>query len=259
MKKLLSTGKLVALAAGLVSIAQVASADTVSYTYTGETGGGVSMDIKINGSSQGTYASVGQFIMTTSNPNYSSTLLTYCTDIGAVLANTYNYTPTALGSATGVAPAWITGGIQNVAKLWYNDQNAPLAAGQTAATQTAGLQLAIWELLYNNITPGSFTTSQFSSSSNKGFQLVTTYDASAVSLAEQYACSVLNNLNNLPAEQNVEWLAPTSSTGKTTGSQGLLYETTGTKTVGGPDATTTLPLLGFAVTALGLARRKFKA
>ncbi len=79
MKKLLSKGKMVALAAGIVSAAQVASAVQVNYTYTGETGGGVGMTIHTASGSEN--ALVGQFVMTTSNPNFSSTLLTYCTDV----------------------------------------------------------------------------------------------------------------------------------------------------------------------------------
>jgi hypothetical protein len=228
------------LVAMIVSAARIVSANTVAYTYTGETGGGV--DIGINTGDWSGTADVGQLVMTTSNPNFSSTLLSYCTDVGVFLANTYNYTPTPLSSATGVAPVWISGGIQNAATLWYNDK-----ATAATATQTAGLQLAIWELLYNNVA-SSYSTSIFSSHSNKGFYL-TTSDAGTLA-AETYAVSILNNFKNLPPEQNVEWLAPTESNGAIGGSQGLLYQTPSV-----PDASSTLALLGFAVTALGVTRK----
>ncbi len=246
MKKLLSMGKMVALAAGFVGAAQMASAVQVSYTYTGETGGGVSIGIH-TASGSGNVA-VGQFIMTTSNPNFSSTLLTYCTDIGAGLQTTYNYTPTALASATGVAPAWISGGIMNAAKLWYNDK-----AAATTATQTAGLQLAIWELLYNDVA-GSYSTSTFANHLNGGFYITTT--DSGTLAAENYAVTVLDNFSGLPAEQNVEWLAPTEANGTTGGSQGLLYQTPGTQNAGAPDVTSTFSLLSLAVVAMGVAGRK---
>jgi len=248
MKSVQAPSKMTLLAAAFVGVSCVASANEVSYTFTGETGGGVNIGIQTAGWS-GT-AEVGQFVMTTSNPNFSSTLLTYCTDVGVNLASTYNYTPTPLSSATGVAPAWVSGGIQNAATLWYNDK-----ATATTATQTAGLQLAIWELLYNSVA-SSYTTSIFSSHSNNGFFL-TSNDAGTLA-AESYAISVLNNFKNLSPEQNVEWLAPTENNGSVGGSQGLLYQTPGSTGLPPvPDATSSLALLGLALTALGVAARNF--
>jgi hypothetical protein len=247
MKNSLFIGKLAILTAGLVSAAQFASADTVQYTYTGETDGGVTMGLHTATGSGN--ALVGQFVMTTSNPSYQSTLLTYCTDVGVNLSTTFNYTPTPLSAATGVAPAWVAGGIQNAATLWYNDK-----AGATTATQTAGLQLAIWELLYNSVA-ASYTSSTFGNSGNKGFY-VTTSDSN-ITAAESYAANLLNGFNSLGAEQNVIWLDPTAANGQTNcGSQGLLYQNPGTQTFTSPDAGSTLTLLGMAVTALGFASRK---
>jgi hypothetical protein len=261
MKKLLSTGKMVALAAGIVGAAQVASAVEVNYTYTGETLGGVGMTIHTASGSEN--VQVGQFVMTTSNPNFSSTLLTYCTDIGAALAtgsSGYNYTPTALSAATGVAPAWISGGIQNAAKLWFNDKGAA-----TSAVQTAGLQIAIWELLYNSYsstttyTDATLTTG--GTGGNKGFYITSSGlnsngTENSIGLAEDYAEALLNNFKNLTTDGNVEWLAPTDSHGNTTGSQGLLYQLPGTTTLTAPDVSSTLPLFGMAIMALGVASRK---
>ncbi len=240
--------KQVLILAGMISVASVASASPVTYTYTGETGGGVTI-----GLSTATYTGnvqVGEFIMTSTTPGYQSPLLTYCTDVGAVLATTYNYTPTALSSASGVTPAWVSGGIQHAATLWFNDHGSA-----TTAVQTAGLQLAIWELLYNGATSG-YSASSFTSAGNGGFK-VTSSDANTVS-AINYAVSVLNAFSTLATANNVEWLAPTAANGSITGSQGLLVQLAGTTTPppNTPDATSTLGLMGMVVAAMGAMSRK---
>jgi hypothetical protein len=245
-----SAAKLAVVVAGLVT-ASVASASTVvQYTYTGETLGGITMGIDVGGHSGS--GQVGQFIMTTTNPNFTSTLLTYCTDVGVTLQNTYNYTGTQLSAATGVAPNWITGGIQNAATLWYNDKSKA-----STVTQYAGIQLAIWELLYNTVKTGvnPYSASTFSNNGNGGFYITTT-DANSIA-AENYAASVLNSFSGLPASQNVEWLAPTYANGTIGGSQGLLYQVPGTQTPGTPDASSTLGLLSVAMIGLSAVSRKF--
>lgn len=235
--------KFAAFGAGFIAAVNMASASTVQYTYTGETDGGVVMGIHTADYSGD--ALIGQFIMTTSNPNFQSTLYTYCTDVGVFLNNTYTYTPTALSAATGVQPVWISGGIQNAATLWYNDKGSA-----TSAVQTAGLQLAIWELLYNNLT-GNVTAAIFGDHANNGFYITST-DPNTVA-AENYAVSLLNNLGNLTPEQNVEWLAPTEANGSIGGSQGLLYETSAPA----PESASTLGLFGLAVLSLSVAGRRF--
>jgi hypothetical protein len=249
MSKKTSMCKLAGISAGVIAAVNMASASTVQYTYTGETGGGVI--IGLHTADYAGNALVGQFIMTTSNPNFQSTLDTYCTDVGVFLNNSFTYTPTDLSSASGVKPAWISGGIQNAATLWYNDKSAA-----TTAAETAGLQLAIWELLYNNLT-GNVTTSIFSNHANKGFY-VTSTDANTLE-AENYASTLLNNRANLTTEQNVEWLAPTEGNGTIGGSQGLLYETSSPPTyVPVPETFSTLGLLGVVVVGLSAAGRRFR-
>lgn len=252
MKKLL-TKKMVALTAGLVSVANMATAGgTVTYTYTGETAGGVVMGIHTADYNGG--ALVGEFVMTSSTPGFTTPLLTYCTDVGAFLQTTYNYTPTAISSATGVAPAWINGGIQNAARLWYNDHGAA-----TTATQTAGVQLAIWELLYNTTTSG-FSSSAFFNAGNNGFYL-TSSDAGTTAAAN-YAALLIDNLGSLSTNiSSVEWMAPTDANGKVGGSQGLLAtippgQPTPSPT---PDASSTFGLLSVAAGVLAAARSKIKA
>jgi hypothetical protein len=238
------------LAVGAVSSAGLASAQSVNYTYTGETGGGLTMNISTTDYTGN--AQIGQFIMTSTTPGFTSPLLSYCTDVGVALAGTYNYTPTPLASATGVSPAWISGGIQNAATLWYDDKGAA-----TTAVQTAGLQLAIWELLYNKVGT-SYSASTFYNSANSGFHLLSTDSNSEA--AANYAAVVLNGFSGLPSgSQFVEWLAPTEANGTVGGSQGLFAVTPSTQSLPSvPDAGSTLALLGSATALLAAARRKMK-
>lgn len=191
------------------------------------------------------YALVGEFIMTSTTPGFTTPLLTYCTDVGAFLSSPYNYTPTPITatSPNGVSPAWISGGIQNAATLWYNDHAAASAGG---AVTTAGLQLAIWELLYNNITGGY----NLNSAANNGFHITST-DSTTLA-AESDAAADLSQLGNLPPAQNVEWMAPTAADGSLGGSQGLLYQAPGLTDLTAPDSTSTLALLAIVLGGLGV-------
>jgi hypothetical protein len=138
-----------------------------------------------------------------------------------------------------VDPLWVSGGIQNAAKLWYFDKGAA-----TSVTQKAGLQLAIWEVLNNAL--GSYASANFFSSANGGFHITST-DANSQA-AINYAVGVLGNLNSLSAVQNVIWLAPIQSNGSIGGSQGLLYSV--------PETVSTLTLLAAALLTLVLHSRR---
>ena len=162
------------------------SASAVQYQFNGETGGGLLMGIQTSGGDVN--ALVGQFIMTTSSPGGQSPLYTYCTDVDVDLASVHNYTPMSLSSAAsvgGVDPAWISGGIQNAAALWYAN-----AASAVTVDEQAGLQLAIWEALYNN--PATYTSASFFNSSNGGFY-ITSADAGNIDAAASYAAALLNS------------------------------------------------------------------
>lgn len=235
------------VAVGLAIITTSASA--VQYTFQGETGGGLIMGIQT--ADGDVRADVGQLIMTTSASGWQSTLYTYCTDVGADLATTYNYTAYAFTApqATGVDPQWISGGIQNAADLWYAFSAS--AGLDATGVKEAGLQLAIWEALYNNRT--TYTSSDFFSSSNGGFH-ITSGDAGNIALAADDAAAWLNSLGNVPAAPNGDWLAPVNSDGVICGSQGLLYPITPPAEV--PEATSTLMLFGSALATLGFASRK---
>jgi hypothetical protein len=243
MKYMFFFGRSLALAAGFLAAVTAVSGATVTYTYTGETQGGVLMGINT-----GNYVGnvlVGEYNLTTGDAGFPSALKSYCTDVGSDLTSPYTYTPTALSAATGVNPAWLSGGIQNAAKLWANDKGSA-----TTAVQTAGLQLAIWEALYNNLS-GGFTASSFANSSNHGFY-ITSSDANTTS-AETYAAGLLNNFGSLPAVQDVVWLAPTPTFNGSTPVQGLLME----NPPGVPEITSTFGLLGFATAILGMLGKRF--
>ncbi|MGO9244812.1 MAG: hypothetical protein ACLPT4_09475 [Verrucomicrobiia bacterium] len=217
------------------------SASAVQYTFEGETGGGLVMGIQTSEGSMD--ALVGQFIMTTSAPGWQSPLYTYCTDVGAGLATTYNYTPLSLSSAAsvgGVDPTWISGGIQNAAAIW-----SAYSASAVTVDEQAGLQLAIWEALYND--QATYTSAGFFNSSNGGFYIISS-DSGDIAVAASDATAWLNSLGSLPAPSNVEWLEPEND-----GSQGLLYQ------YQVPEATSTLMLLGAALTTLGFAGRKLRS
>jgi hypothetical protein len=233
-------------AIGLAIITTSASAVQYTYTFEGETGGGLLMGIQTSGG--GADDLVGQFIMTTSSPGGQSPLYTYCTDVGADLATIHNYTPMSLSSAAsvgGVDPTWISGGIQNAAALWYAN-----AASAVTVDQQAGLQLAIWEALYNN--QATYTSASFFDSSNGGFY-ITSPDTGNIGAAASYAATLLNS--DPSAAPDVTWLAPVYPDGSIGGSQGLLCASPTSV----PEATSTLMLLGAALTALGFAGRKLRA
>ncbi|HTS16634.1 MAG TPA: hypothetical protein VMP11_03595 [Verrucomicrobiae bacterium] len=237
---------------GLVGITTKVSA--VEYTYEGETGGGLPMWIETSGGNMN--ALVGQLVMTTSTPGWQSVLDTYCTDVAADLARSYNYSPYAFTDpqATGVDPKWTSGGIQNAAAIWY--AYSASANADPTGVKEAGLQLAIWEALYNN--QATYTGTSFFDSSNGGFY-ITSADFGNVARAANYAASYLDSLGSLAPAPNGDWLAPVDSEGAICGSQGLLYPITPPPCQQVPDMSSTFMLFGAALTALGFAGRKFQS
>jgi hypothetical protein len=249
MKKLQVLTKTFLVAIGI--FVTTASATPVTYTYHGETGGLViQLHTSIPGYANASFA-VGQFDMRTSDPGWNSPLYTYCTDVGILLSVTHAYKPLAFSSpeSIGVNPLWVTGGIQNAAKLWYANNTVA-----SSNTDKAGLQLAIWEALYNS--KSIYADSDFFSSANNGFY-VRSSNAGNIALAVDYAVAVLNGLSTLPSTPDGYWLAPVLADGTTIGgSQGLFYPTTG-KLV--PDAASSITLLGIAITAIAVIGRRLRS
>jgi hypothetical protein len=244
MMKFCALRRLITLTVGFAATLNLAVATEVDYTYSGETGGGLVMGLNADGDT-GSFL-VGQVIMTTSTPGWS-TLNSYCTDVGVEMASSSLYTPISITSpqATGVNPKWLAGGGVAAATLWAN-----YSATVNGVTQMAGLQLAIWELLNNH--QSSYTANNFYSSQNGGFY-VTSTDANSEA-AVGFAVSILGNLNSLTPEQNVDWLAPIDANGSIGGSQGLLDQGPSSNNVPVPETAPTLMLLSLALFALGLLK-----
>jgi hypothetical protein len=243
----------VGLFLGAIGLAIITtSVSAVEYNYTGETGGGLGINIYSPGLGGVNNLDVGQMNFTTSTSGWLSPLSTYCTDVGVWLANTYNYTPLSFSSAAsvgGVNPTWISGGIQNAATIWYANNSA------STVDQQAGLQLAIWEALYNN--KSTYTAANFFSSSNGGFH-ITSSDGGDIATAVNDAVSYLNGLSGDATPPTGDWLEPVNNSGSFCGgSQGLLYPISPPPSV--PEATSTLTLLGAALTTLGFAGRKLRS
>jgi hypothetical protein len=87
-----------------------------------------------------------------------ATYTTLCTDIGGTLflGETYGFNAPALFTSSGVAPStWgansgsAAAAIQNAAQLFYQDGIFGGVLGGSDANAKAGLQLAVWEALYD--------------------------------------------------------------------------------------------------------------
>lgn len=247
MKKFQIAIKTFLVAIGIV--VATTSAMAVQYTYRGETGGLViRLHTVIPGYTDASFA-VGQFDMRTSNPLWISPLYTYCTDVGTLLSVTHAYTPLSFTDpkSTGVNPLWVSGGIQNAAKLWYAYNNVA-----STDAEKAGLQLAIWEALYNAKT--TYADSDFFNNINNGGFYIKSSNNGNIAAAVDYAELVLNQLSTLPSTPDGIWLAPTEVVGGVTkiqGSQGLFYRV--------PDGASSLILLGIGITAIAVMGRRLRS
>jgi len=249
MRETMSLSPRVGLFLGAIGLAIITtSASAVQYTYTGESGNGLGIEIYSSGLGGWNNLLVGQMNFTTTAGGLSP-LNTYCTDVGVWLANTYSYTPVTFSQANsvlGVNPRWVSGGIYNAAAIWYANKGS---AG--TVDQQAGLQLAIWEALYNN--KSTYTSADFTSSLNGGFYLTSSELANVdIGAAVTDALGYLNG-SGYPTETFAgagDWLEPNNDCG----SQGLLYPISQV-----PEATPTLMLLGAALTTLGFAGRKLRS
>ena len=177
------------------------------------------------------------------NPDH---FLTFCTDAGAELqwGNSYNYTPQLFAGQDGVSPSWKMDGIYAAAWLF----NQELGGVKTAA-QAAGLQMAIWEELYD-----------FGSTSLSGGNLkITSASSGALSAANGFLADVnARSLAELEAYDST-WLHPNPEAQHGNLVQGLLYGDTTPLTPSleptVPDGGTTLFLLSLAILGLGSLRR----
>ena len=177
--------------------------------------------------------------------------LTYCTDVSAPLhlGTAHGFDPTPFASQTGVNPTWeATGiGIERAAYLFDNFLSQP---GQTAAMK-AGLQVAIWEVLYDTDVGSDAAHGQVSGLSLAGgrFRMTSstfynTGSGSTLGAAKAYLDLLTHVSATTLASYDSEWLKPNPLN-----VQGLLFPDT-VMSAPVPDAGTSVALLGLALTGL---------
>jgi len=169
--------------------------------------------------SEGCYA--GAFYVTVDNITQDKifNLLTFCTDVGVDWNNnTTPYTAKTFSdpSSSGVAPPWSKDpqAVENAAYI-YNNIFLPAKKARTlTADEAAGIQLAIWKVLYETKANGTLDTTSFSA----GYLQATGF-GNGITDAGTY----LTDLQNAQADHtfavyNETWLDPTYAN-----SQGLIY------------------------------------
>jgi hypothetical protein len=199
--------------------------------------------VKVTDYSQGTVQNPVQY-----------SILTFCTDVGVNWQSGQNYTALAFGSLNGVNPKWsaVPQAIQNASYL-YNDYFVPNASSFTA-DQAAGIQLAIWKVLYDTGTDGLLTSTDFAHGNLLAYGFGTTAmdDASAYLEDVQTA---RGNPSTFPVYSDT-WLKPDLNN-----SQGLLYNnsTPSSHVVPVPETTSLLAgallLLPLGASTLRIVRR----
>lgn len=187
---------------------------------------GQSAGIKYWNGSAYTSASVsaGVFKLKVSNPDGSpstGTIFTFCTDVGVwwQSGKTFEAVQFTDSVANGVAPAWSSSAnlqaIQNASWL-YNQYFIPSAASYIGnSALAAGMQLAIWKVLYDTKSDGTVDPSAWSLGN---FQ-VTSGAAGGVS----HATTLISALNLARSSANFvvysdTWLHPVNDD-----TQGMIY------------------------------------
>jgi hypothetical protein len=177
---------------------------------------------------------------------------TFCTDVGVNWKSSDTYTAVQFGDAgNGVNPDWTTmpGAIQNASYL-YNQNIGSV----TSAAQYAGLQLAIWKVLYDTASDGTIANTSGTSADlfANGNLLAKSFSSTAMDDALNYVKSINTARgDNTFLTYNDTWLKPDDSA-----SQGLLYNNLTTPV---PEPTTVLAgvllLLPFGLSTLRMVRR----
>ncbi len=170
----------------------------------------------------------GQNLSTSQN----ITIYTFCTDVGEWwnYGATYTYKSVQFGGADGVNPAWqnTPASIQDASYL-YNQYYVNNPSSINSAATAAGMQLAIWKVLYDAnvnglVNLGANGTATFASGN---------LQASFSTAAMNYAQTLLQDVNsarggsvNFGAYQD-QWLMPVQGVGNDTlyPTQGMLYNT----------------------------------
>ena len=176
---------------------------------------------------------------------YPQSWFTYCTDALLPLKSGY-YVPLSWTDAEDAYhnPAWIDGGSALASSIYQAyDGNVGSLGEINSDAQAVGLQLAIWNALYNGNDWESAT---------RLFQ-VTSAPAGAVTFVD----TIYGNLNNIeiqfPAQSGTWWM-PSDSLGEQRRNQGLIGPTFPSQRV--PEPGTTMASLMVGLGFLAFARRK---
>jgi hypothetical protein len=215
-----------AVALALAGSMATASA-SVSYKI-GDGGLESGFNVSIDGSSFNNILAGGISIqqMGVVNTAMPTSYITVCTDIEGTLylnrSYTYNTPVTPFSGQTGLNPQWglgttgplVTAGdlaaseaaaIQNAAYLFYTYGQLTVGGLGGTAAQKAGLQLAVWDVLYDTVANGKVTGTRFSFSGSSA-------DESAI----DYANTWISGLDSMAKEGNFGYagflLYPDSST-----------------------------------------------
>ena len=174
------------------------------------------------GSAVNCYAGAFSLSVNDTTQNGQLTIQTFCTDVSVDWKNSDTYTAENFAGQTGVSPQWAgSAAIQDVAYLY-----ATYFVGQTLnLDQDAGMQLAIWKLLYDTSADGTISSSV--SSFGSGKLQAWGFGTTAMNDAENYISDVMaarsTDGSNFPTYAGL-WLKPDDGD-----SQGLIY-TSGTPT-----------------------------
>ena len=199
-------------------------------------------DLAPGGYSGSVRAKVGKFIMRDNATR--ERLEAFCTDVGVKLQNTWNYTPIADPVGAGLAgvvppgPAWRDGGWEAAS---YLISQVSLTAN---SVNMAGLQVALWEVLYD----GNYSLSE-------GRFKATSEVAGVIPAALNYLAIAAG----ADGSGNAVWLAPLANVNgpiasqaedqfRVGGSQGLITQV--------PDGGVTLLLLGLGFGGLALFQNR---
>lgn len=232
----------VGLTAVAVGLGMAASANAVSLKITQATPATLDNKVSFKYSNPGdpTFSYTAKEVMfkavNTAKP--SDWFYTFCTDIGVSIkfGQTYEYNPVPfVPTPTHPTPAWTANGIQFAAQLYKSHLNDAIA-NPVAGT---GLQLAIWEVLYDSswdLTGGKFTAKN-------------TLDNTAPVGAKptDFATTYLSQLSQVVPNYPGTYYQPVANQAGVMTYQGLIRV---------PEGGATLALLGMGLMGLAGLRRK---
>lgn len=215
-----------ALLLGMCLISETPAGATVDYQIVNAGGASTEstysdlqeVNIKIDGNTIDSAFTGGIQISETTKPAVAGLPVSYttvCTDINGTLylGGTYSYAtpPNTFGTLSGVDPTWgaangpgvkvnsvanATQAIQNAAYIFYNFGGLTSKGITGTPDQMAGLQLAVWEALYDTTTSGQVVANEGTTqtSATARFQVLAGGDENAITDANAY----LKQLNNQP-------------------------------------------------------------